>query len=355
MKRFISKALFLAAPLSLFGASLEGELPSLLETSYTQHYKPKITIQNRPLAKVNGKVISLYDVVKKMDLYLFDYYPTYTPSEKELFQFYSSRWQTTLDDMIGEELILLDAAVKEIVISDGAIREELERRFGPHLISNLDKVNLQYEEARELVRNDLMIQQLIGMKVHSKILQMITPQVIKQAYESYLKAHPADDEYCYRVLSISGEDREKCMQVAEVACETLKKSHEPLESSIGELESEGVSLTLSDRFKGPSTKISESHLEVIRTLSSHEYSAPITQISRFDQRPIVRIFHLEEVNRQQPKSFEEMHDTLKNELLFKASDQEKAAYIKALKVRFGYDKEDPKYQLPEDYHPFALI
>ena len=50
-----------------------------------------------------------------------------------------------------------------------------------------------------------------------------------------------------------------------------------------------------------------------------------------------------------------MHDKLKNELLFETSDKEKASYIKALKVRFGYDTHDPKFELPEDYRPFVII
>jgi len=329
--------------------------PSFIDQTSAASKEPRLMINNRPLAKINGKVLSLYDVVKRMDLFLYDYYPDYTPSAPEKYQFYMSRWQATIDDMVADELVLLDAEQKEIKISDGEVREDLENRFGPNIMTNLDKVNLQYEEAREIIRNELTTQQLIGMKVHAKAFQIITPQVIKAAYDDYLEKNPPEDEWKYQVLSIRGKEKETCETIAEKASILLEDHTRSLESVVEELDEEGISVSVSDDYSGTTPKISKLHFDVIKALTPDTYSPPVSQVSRFDNSNVVRIFHLKDMVKNLPKVFDEMHDKLKNELLFETSDKEKTSYIKALKVRFGYDKHDPKFELPEDYRPFVII
>jgi len=114
MKRFYTSIFFF----SIFLFPLSGEVafdhPTFLDSTSTLQNEPRLLINNRPLAKINGKVISLFDVIKKMDLFLFDYSPEYTPTVVERYQFYSSRWESTLEDMIADELVLIDAEQKEM-------------------------------------------------------------------------------------------------------------------------------------------------------------------------------------------------------------------------------------------------
>lgn len=347
--------IFIFTTIFSFGfAEFGGGEPSFLTASNAPRQDPHLVINNRPLAKINGKVISLYDVVKKMDLFLFEYYPDYHPSPVEKYQYYMSRWEHTLEDMINDELVLLDAAQKEIKISDGEVREELEERFGPNIMVNLDKVNYEYEEAREMIRRELTVQQLIGMKVHSKAFQLTTPQVIKDAYDHYLAKNPEEEEWTYQVLSIRGKDEAQCEGVAEKAQNLLEKEGQPLEKIPAMLEEEGVFISLSEDYSGSSTKLSKMHFDVIKALTPNSYSAPVSQVSRFDHSKVIRIFHVKDVIKKLPETFDRMYDQIKNELLFETSDKEKAAYMQSLKKRFGYENHNPKYELPEDYQPFTL-
>jgi len=355
MKTVYASIFFFTILISTACADMTFETPSFMDQSSALPHKPKLMINNRPLAKINGKVISLYDVVKRMDLFLYDYYPNYTPSAPEKHQFYMARWQPTLNDMIADELILLDAEAKEIKVSDGQVREELESRFGPNIMSNLDKVNLQYEEARDIIRDELTVQQLIGMKVHAKAFQVVTPQVIKNAYATYLEKNPAEDTWKYQVLSIRVRDKKLCENLAETASNLLKDHTLSLEEVAQKIEESDVSISVSDEYSGASSKISKSHFDVIKALMPDSYSAPATQVSRYDNSNVVRIFHLKEMVTNLPQTFEIMHDKLKNELLFETSDKEKTSYIQKLKVRFGYDSHDPQFELPEDYRPFVII
>jgi len=341
-------AFFLMLIFSLGFARLIQAAPSL-------SYEPHLMINNQPLAKIHGKVISLCDVVKKMDLFLFEHYPKMTPSPVEKYQFYMSRWKPTLDEMIDNELILLDAEQKEIKISDGQVREELEEKFGPNVMSTLHQLNYDYEQAREMIRQDLTIQQLIGMKVHSKAFQKATPQAIKDAYETYLEKNPPYQEWTYQVLSIRGKDKTECEKIAQKAYDLLEKEKEPIENIPSRLEANDIVISLSDDYRGDSQKLSKMHFDVIQALSPHSYSPPVAQVSRYDRSIALRIFYLKDMIKTLPETFEKMHDTLKNELLYEFSYKEKEAYIQSLKKRFGYQNHSLTFELPSDYEPFAIL
>src|ERR1700730_13068687 len=69
----------------------------------------RIVVNNRILAKVNGKEISVFDVMKKMDMLFYRQFPEYTSSMQARFQFYQVSWKRVLQDLIDKELIMADA------------------------------------------------------------------------------------------------------------------------------------------------------------------------------------------------------------------------------------------------------
>lgn len=345
------------AAMLLFSPLLAEELAPPLPLSQRQAMsEPHLVINNRPLAKVNGRVISLYDVVKKMDLFLFDYYRDHQLSAPERYYFYMGRWQETLEEMVADELTLLDAAQREITIPDGEVREEMEKRFGPHTMTNLARVGLLYEEARTWVRNELIVSQMIGMRVHSKAFQHTTPQTIKEAYQAYATNNPPEDLWTYRVLSLRGNNEKQCAEVAKKAYELLHEKGKSLQEAAAEVEEEGVAIQLSDDYKGSTKTLSKEHFQALEKLETRSYSAPLQQTSRSDKSAtIFRIFYVEEHDKRLPTPFEAMHDELKQQLLIKRVEQEKKEYINRLKKQFGYDKHPAIFPLSEDYRPFALF
>ncbi len=86
----------------------------------------EIVIHNRPLARVNGKTISLMDVVERMDMIILSRHPEAFHDKPLLIQYYNSSWKANLEEMINNELILADAEDKEMEISEGDIRKKLE-------------------------------------------------------------------------------------------------------------------------------------------------------------------------------------------------------------------------------------
>ncbi|MBA3815063.1 MAG: SurA N-terminal domain-containing protein, partial [Parachlamydiaceae bacterium] len=98
----------------------------------------QIVVNNRILAKVNGKAISVMDLMKKMDLLFYRQFPQYISSAQARYQFYQANWKHLLEEIIDKELILADAQDAKIPISAGDVRQEMEVLFGPNIISNLD-------------------------------------------------------------------------------------------------------------------------------------------------------------------------------------------------------------------------
>ena len=78
----------------------------------------KIAFHNRPLAKVNGKTFSLFDVIKKMDLALYSYDPNMNHETK--LQYYNQNWRSALNELVEDELFLAEAEEKELsLVTDG--------------------------------------------------------------------------------------------------------------------------------------------------------------------------------------------------------------------------------------------
>src|SRR5665647_2210950 len=84
----------------------------------------KIFVNNRILARVNGKPISAYDVMKKMDIIFFKQFPEYMSSTEARFQFYTYNWAHELEEMVTKELILADAKESKVEVSGGDLRQE---------------------------------------------------------------------------------------------------------------------------------------------------------------------------------------------------------------------------------------
>ncbi len=313
-----------------------------------------INVNNRPLAKINGETISTYDVQKKMEIFLFEQTGGKNLSVEEKFQFFSSQWKTTLENIIEDHIILIDAEAKELKVGEGEIRENIQNRFGPNVIKNIHALNLDYDEVKEMARKDLIIQKLVGMWVYSKAFLEITPKIIKNAYKLYIEDQSKLDKIKYQVISIqsnSSELRESTAKKVQSLLSSAKASVDNISEVIADTDAK---ISISKEYTIEEHKLSNSHKEILGTMSSNSFSAPQTTFSRSNSKPITRIFHLKDKLSNEPKNFEMMHDQLKNELMKIAVEKERTQYIKGLKKRHGFDKYNPEVKLPDNFKPFFL-
>ncbi len=348
------KKIFFALCLSsvCFAAPVPKPLPSF-------EGNQKIVTQNTILTQVNGTTLSILDVRKKLDVAFHQSYPQLIDSTAARFQFYQNSWRHACLELIDHELMLADAEDREIKVTDGEVREELENRFGPNVMITLDKVGISYDEAWKLTRNEMIVQRMMWYFIHSKALQNVTPQDIRQEYRRYLKENPPYQEWTYRVVSIRANEPGQIDELAKNIHERLTKCSQTPEEMQAELKEmaeayKGCSVAVSPEYTSNHLKLSEAHRSALSNLEEKQYGEPVTQFSRAENKTIARIFYLSQKKDFPPPPFEELSHKLKGELIQKAIAAESDRYIMKLRKHYGYDASHLQESLPDTLNPFSL-
>ena len=305
----------------------------------------ELTLKNRIVADVQGKTISVYDVRKKMDLYLSRHYPEALSSKESRFQFYTANWKQTLNQMIDGELMLADAEAREVKVSDGDVREEMQQRFGPNVMGTLDKLGLTYEEAKTLTHSEMISERMNWMRVTSKALQRVGSRDIRQVYDAYCKANPPIDQWKYQVLTVRAQEP-KLVQTVSLNLDALSANLKQ--------ENPDATVTVSTDIEADSKTISKAHLEALLPLEIGSYSPPITQVSKADGSKVVRYFYLKDHIKKEPPTLEQASSQIKEELIQQAITEESQKYSKTLRKRLGFDEKRQRELIPTDFQPFTL-
>lgn len=321
----------------------------------------EIKVQNCILATVNGHTISVLDVMKKMDLFLKQNYSDYAKDINNRYQFFSANWKNTLSQMINNQLILADAEKLDIKILEGEIREELHKRFGPSVMAKLDELNMTYEEAWQSIYADMAIQRMSWYRIHSKAMQQIGPTDIKSAYKEYLVSHPPKERWRYQVLSIRAATEKLGTLVAQRAQTLLASASEQicfedLAKKLQESQSQNseVTIKLSKEYNLENKELSKAHWTALQSLKPKSYSAPISQVSRFDKSIVHRIFYLIDHVKDPSPTFDSMVEKLHEELVQNEVNKQFPEYIKKLRKRFNISEEKIFRNIPSNFQPFIL-
>lgn len=348
---FVMRKLFFLLFLSVFQVSHA-------QSHFSLGKEPELMINNRILANVNGKPISVIDVMKKMDVVFYRRYPEYRDNVTARSQFYQNTWKDVLQQLVDKELIVADAAEGKLEVSNGDIRQELETMFGPNIISNLDRIGLSFEEAWEIVKDEIIIRRMLYFRVNSKAIKHITPQVIYEAYEKYAKNHPRETEWHYHVISIQDKNSENCEKIGAHIHNLLTQDHVPLNEIkplLSELEliTETTKVNVSDEFSVKENEISASHKEILSQLKPDSYTEPVVQKSRSGAN-IYRIFYLKDTQLGGQIPFHELENQVISELTEQAIEVETESYLKRLRRHFHFDAQDVNRMASNDFQPFVM-
>jgi len=318
-----------------------------------------IMVNNRVLARVNGKSISVIDVMKKMDLLFLRQYPEYTEVPQARFQFYDVNWRHIMEDLIDKELILADAEEAKIQVSSGDVRQEMENMFGPNIIDNLDKIGLSFDEAYKIVQGDIMIRRMMFARVNTKAMNSVTPQAIRNEYEEFAKKNMRKDTWHYKVISIRNPNAVEGAETAKLAYRLLVDENLMLENLVEKIKeaktSAKSSVNISEDLFHTESELAEALKQTVCTLESGSYSQPIPQKSRVDNSTVFRLIYLKEKIPGGAVPFSEIEIQLKEQLLDEAVVQETEAYLNRLRLHFDISDEMIKELIPEEFHPFTLL
>lgn len=316
-----------------------------------------VFVNNRILAQVNGKAVSVMDIMKKMDMLFYKQYPQYITSAPARFQFYQVHWKQVLKDIIDKEIILADAEENKLPLSQADVRQEMETLFGPNIILNLDKIGLTFEEALKMVQDELTIQRMMHIRAISKAMKRVTPQVVKSSYEQFAAANVRPEQWIYTVVSIRNPDPAVGIEAANFAHQfllengTLTELPEIIKNSTAFGKSTKV--TVSETLKHETKDLNEDYRKALSNLSNKTYSQPIAQKSRTAKEKVFRIFYLQEHTAEGQIPFQDLAKKIKDELLNIAITEEISAYLERL--RNHYHVESCTIDLASDeFAPFVL-
>lgn len=322
-----------------------------------------IALNNRVLACPNNHPISVLDLMRKLDMIFLRQYPELVHSVAARCQFYQAVWRTVLDDLINHELILADAEERELKVSDGEIHQDLELTFGPDVVQTLDQLGLTYDEAREIVRKEIIVQRMQGHMVHARAYNTVNPAMVAAAYEEVASQAAGQDEWLYRVLSIRHPDQQKALTAAQAAQELIN-SAQPVDlqdiakqlekkRKTGEIDAR-TQIAVSALETRTLNSLASSYREIIETLQKGQVSEPVGQISRVDRCMAYRLFHLIDFIPKVPPHFREVEEELHNRLVHEISRQEREKYVGRLRQKYGVSQEYLAQMIPQDFQPFSL-
>lgn len=335
--------LILLSPVLLFG-----------EVSLDSQKHGDIVVNNRILLKINGEAISVVDVVKKMDLIFYRQYPQLINNPMARYEFYMTNFQGLFFALVNDYMVLADSEDKEIEVTDGDIREELESLFGPDVVANIDKIGLTFDEAWELLKREITVRRMNMMMVRSKAMSEVHPKELKVLYDEYVKQNPAQNVWHYHILTFKGNEKEKVQNVADKAfLQMTEKNITPFDVSLIFKESD-TEFSLSDEFVRSEKEISSSHKAVLEKLNEKGVSHPSLQANLKEPYFVAKIFYLKEQKRNVPITFAEIQDKLEHELLQKAVMRYSEQYSEKLRERYGITNEYISQMIPQNFQPFAL-
>lgn len=330
-----------------------------------------INLEPRILAKVGSEAVTVYDVKKKLDVIFLQQSPEYAGNEAARFEFYTRFWKDALRELVQAKLVLLNAKEQEDKISQKMVTEsdvhrEMQQRFGPNVIESLAKIGLSYDEGARMILEELKVQTMIWISVHSNTEQKVSPDLIRERFEKLIKETPNKHIWNYQVITLNTQDPEekktlvdlihselssrdltKLTSLAKTASACIKKT--PSEQQ-AHLLNTGISapLSVSPVINTGEDEITPQRKEVLEKLNSGEASDLIEEETRSSGKKVSRVLVLHGKVAAKLPTFAEKQSELKSVCLGEVFERDMSAYVKGLEDRYGIE-----VCYPEGFEPFT--
>lgn len=299
--------------------------------------QPVVFAENRVLATVRDQIITVMDVMKKLDMIFYQQFPQYRNSPEAKYQFYNANWKHVLEELVDRQIVLSWAEEKQFNVTNGDIREELEEIFGPDVMLNLYEAGLTLTEVREMLRADILLRRIVSFYVRTPVLSSITPEIVKKTYQQRLCESKGKEVLVWRSVSIKKAHEPCSSELAENVRTYLFEDKLSLEEVKAKLP-EGVEVVMSQQFHSEQREIAPRVFDILRLLDVGHASSPMVHEGRDGK--VWRIYCVDDKTSVPLPSFSEMEGVLREEL---------AAPQLALKTQEFFD------DLRKQYHVKALL
>lgn len=236
--------------------------------------QPKeISVSPRTLARVHDAVITVNDVMKKMDLVFYQQYPQFRSSPSHRLEFYKASWKRALQELFERRLIMMYAEENKMEVGHGDIREEMEELFGPNVLLRLYEAGVSLDDAYDMVRQDIMMRRLLQFYVRIPALASITPQKVKERFEQRYVNKTKGEKVSWQLLSLKAPEATS-EEIGKRIVDEVNRHEKSFEQVQAELP-EGLELTLSQPFVSQIDQLSPQVQQIIEHASLNTWTSPI--------------------------------------------------------------------------------
>jgi len=310
-----------------------------------------IAIDNRVLATVRGQVITVMDVVKKLDMVFYQQFAQHSDSTDARFEFYRMNWRRIYSDLIERQLVLAWAEDKHFEVSNGDLRQELEEMFGPNVIMGLYNAGLSVSEVMEMLRADILMRRVMGFYVRMPVLAKITPEIIQKEYERRKSACQAHQLWDWSSLTIRAHERDCSEQEAKQVYELLGTYRD--EQQVKEHLPEGMEVVFSQTFHSKESELAPTVHASLQTVALGHYSAPVEAVGRNTSHKSWRCFRLEKKEDEGFASLEQVEDQIREELAMPQLQEKQCEFFADLQKQYQMVSGVSEEVLMA-FEPFAL-
>jgi hypothetical protein len=307
--------------------------------------KPAIVFDNRVLATVRDQIITVYDVVKKLDMLFYQNYPEHKNNLEARFDFYRAHWRKMVEDLVDRQLVLSWAEEKQFQVSNGDIRQELEEVFGPEVMMNLYETGFTLHEVQEMIRADILLRRIIYFYVRLPVSATITPKRVKEAYYNKVKEMQDAELICWKSVTVKTKDGNRA--IVDTVRALFQNEHLSLED-VQKKVPEGVEVSVSPLFRSEKREISPSILSILEKLSCGAYSEPFS--GKGDNW---RFYCVESREKKEVPSFAEVEEAVRDELAYPEIEKKTKLFFDDLRRQYHVKQLFSSEQLLA-FDPFTI-
>ena len=299
-----------------------------------QDHRSSIVMENKVLATVRDQIITVFDVVKKMDMIFYQQFPQYRGVPEARCEFYRANWRRIFQELVDRQLIISMAEEKHFDVTNGDIREELEEIFGPNAMMNMYEEGLSLHDVEEMMRADILLRRALSFYVHSPVISSVTPSVLRTAYEKRIEELKGGYGWVWRSATVKSKSGDCPEGVAKQMWSLLQKSHCTIEQISAEL-GNGYEVVLSQPFRSEKSEVAPTVQAVLEQLQPQTFSEPQPFTSRSDPRQGWRCYIVDERFSVKVPSFEELEALLQNEIASPVITVRTAEFFEDLRKQYG--------------------
>ncbi len=321
---------------------------SPLSLLHSEPISSGLVIHNHILWNYRGSIITVMDVVKRLEQYGQNIKGFDKLEAAQKLEFYQQNWRGALQELMDQELIYQDAIDHNMIITDAEGRDQLVKMYGEKYITHIDQIGMTMKEALDMVKKEMLIQRMVYFRVHYQARNAITPSIVAQKYKELCQQQPETDIWSYQTLTFKGPTQ-AAYELARQWKEKLVAGATPEECKT--LTQEGVTSTISRLNQQSSLNLNQKYLEVLQKIQEQSWSDPIC-FKEDDKEGLVRLFFLKEKTHLALPAFSKIRQQIEDEIFQTAVAEENQRYI--VKLRRQLEQEHGQ-SLQQVFNPTSLL